>query len=73
MAPYPASGLTGGMAHGGHSHRENYEFISVKGPALASTFCRGLDLHPGDLDPAVHGGHTLKTALGGCIPEFSYP
>jgi hypothetical protein len=37
-----------------------------------STFSHGLDLCPRDLDPVVHGGHTLRTALGGNILEFTY-
>ena len=50
------------MANNGHIHHKNYELIS-----------RGLDLHPRNLDPAVHGGHTFGTTLGGCILEFTYP
>ena len=33
MAPRTAGELTGRMAHGGHIRRNNYEFISIKGPA----------------------------------------
>ena len=73
IAPRTAGGLAGGMALGGHIRRENYEFIGVKGPAPASALGRGPDFHPSDLDPVVHGGHTLRTALGGCIPEFACP
>ena len=36
MAPRTAGELAGGMAHGGHIGHKNYEFISIKGPALAS-------------------------------------
>ena len=60
------------MAHGGHIYHKNYEFIGAKGPAPMSTFSHGPDLHPRDLDPAVHDGHSLGTALGGYIPEFTY-
>ena len=73
MAPRTAGGLAGRMAHGGHIRRENYEFIDVKGPTPASALGRGPNFHPSDLDPVVHGGHTLRAALGGCIPEFTYP
>ena len=36
MAPCTTGGLARGMAHDGHIRNENYEFIAVKGPALAS-------------------------------------
>ena len=55
------------------STAKNYEFIGVKGPVPASAFSRDPDLDPRDLDPTVHGGHTLRTALGGSILEFTYP
>ena len=73
MAPRTADGLARGMAHGGHIRHKNYEFIGAKGPAPTSAFSRGPDLHSGDLDPTVHGGQTLRTALRVCIPEFTYP
>ena len=72
MAYHIACGLTRGMAHGDHIRHKNYEFISAKGPAPTTAFSRGLDLHPRDLDPVVPRGHTLGTALGGCILEFTY-
>jgi hypothetical protein len=72
MAPRTVSGLAQGMAHDGHIRRKNYEFIGAKGLAPMSTFSRGPDLHPRDLDPTAHGGHTLRTALRGCILEFTY-
>jgi hypothetical protein len=72
MAPRTVGGLTRGMAHDGHICHENYEFISAGGPAPEFAFRRALDLHFGDLDPVVYGGHTLRTALGGSIPEFTY-
>ena len=72
MASCTAGGLARGMAHGGHNHHDNYEFVNIKGLASASAFSCGLDLHPRDLDPVIHGGHTLKTALGGYIPKFTY-
>ena len=31
MAPRTNGGLAGGMAYGGHIHRENYGFIGAKG------------------------------------------
>jgi hypothetical protein len=60
------------MAHVNHIRYKNYEFISIEGPALVSTFSHGPNLYPGDLDPVVHGGHTLRTAPGGNILEFTY-
>ena len=72
MAPYTTGGLAGGMALGGHIRRENYEFIGVKGPLPTSAFSCGLDLCPRGLDPVIHGEHTFRTLLGGCIPEFTY-
>ena len=72
MAPRTAGGLARGMAHGGHIRHENYEFIGVKGPPPASIFSHGPDLHSGDLDSMVHGGHTLRTALGGYILECTH-
>jgi hypothetical protein len=44
MAPRTAGGLAGGMAHGGHIRRENYEFIGVKGPTPVFAYNRGPDL-----------------------------
>ena len=72
MAPRTVSGFARVMAHGGHIHHGNPEFIDIKGPAPTSAFGRGLDLHPGDLDPMAYGRHTLGTALRGCMPEFTY-
>ena len=72
MAPRTVGGLARGMAHDGHIHHENHEFIGVEGLAPASTFSRGPDLHSGDLDPMAYGGHTLETALSGSILEFTY-
>jgi hypothetical protein len=51
---------------------KNYEFTGDGGPAPTSAFSRAPDLCFGDLDPAVYGGHTLKTTLSGSIPEFTY-
>jgi hypothetical protein len=59
MAPRTAGGLACRMAHSGHICHKNYEFISAKGLAPTSAFGHGLNLQPRDLDPAVHGGHTL--------------
>ena len=72
MAPRTVGGLAHGMAHGSHICCENHEFIGVKGPAPSPAFSRGSDLHPRDLDTAVHGGHTPGTALRGYILEFTY-
>ena len=72
MAPRTASGLARGMANGGHIHHKNYEPIGAKGPAPASAYSRGSDLHPGNLDPVAHDGHTLRTPLRGYILEFTY-
>jgi hypothetical protein len=72
MAPCTVGGLARRMAHGGHIHHENYEFISTEGSAPTSAFSHGRDLRPGDLDPAFQGRHTLKIALSDSIPEFTY-
>jgi hypothetical protein len=60
------------MANGDHIHHENYEPIGAKGLALASAYSLSSDLHPRNLDPNAHGGHTLGTPLRGCILEFTY-
>ena len=73
MAPRTVGGLAGGMAHGSHIHRENYGFIGTKGPAPASASGHSMDLHLGNLSSVAHGGHTPRTTLEGCIPEFIYP
>ena len=73
MAPRTAGGLTRGMANDGHIHHKNYEPVGAKGPAPMSAYSRGSDLHPRNLDPVAHSGHTLGTPLRGCIPEFTYP
>ena len=72
MAPRTAGGLAGGIARGGHIHRENYGFIGANGPAPVSTISHSLDLHLGNLSSMARGGHTPKTTLGGYIPEFIY-
>jgi hypothetical protein len=72
MAPRTVGGLAHRMAHGGHIHHENYKFIGAEGSAPASAFSHGRDLRPRDLDPAFHGRHTLRIALSGSIPEFTY-
>jgi hypothetical protein len=73
MAPRTIGGLTGGMAHGGYMHHENYEFIGANGPAPASAISHSLDHHLGNLSSVAHGGHTPEIALRGCIPEFTNP
>jgi hypothetical protein len=72
MAPRTVGGLAGGMAHGGHIYRENYEFTDVEGVAPTSTVSRTPELRSRDLDPMVYGGHALRTALSGSIPEYTY-
>ena len=72
MAPRTAGGLAGGMAHGGHIHRKNYEFISIKGPAPATAHGYDPNLYHRDPRHVAHSGHTLGTALGGSILEFTY-
>ena len=71
MAPRTAGELTGGMAHGGHIRRKNYEFISVKRPAPAFAYSHGLAFHHGNLDPMIYDGHTHRTALRGSILELT--
>ena len=72
MTSRTVGGLARGMAHGGHIHHENHEFIGIEGPAPTSIFSHSQVLHPGDLDPVAYEGHTLGTALSGCILEFTY-
>jgi hypothetical protein len=72
MAPRTVGGLAGGMAHGGHIHLENYEFTGVRGPVPPSTFSHNPDLRYRDLDPAIYGERTLRTALSGSILEYTY-
>ena len=72
MAPLTTGGLAGGMAHGSHIHHETYGFIGANRPTPTSAFNRILDLRPGDLDPAVYGGHTFRTILSDSILEFTY-
>ena len=72
MDPHTIGGLAGGMAHGGHIRRENYEFTGVGGPAPMFAFSRIPDLRSGDLDPVVYGRRTLRTTLSGSILESTY-
>ena len=72
MAPLTTGGLAGGMAHGSHIHHETYGFIGANRPTPTSAFSRSLDFHLRNLGPTTYGGHTLGTAHGGCIPEFTY-
>ena len=72
MAPRTVGGLAGGMAHGCHIRRENYEFTDVKEPAPASTYYHDPNLRHGYLSPVARGGHTLGTAPDGSIPRFTY-
>jgi hypothetical protein len=44
----------------------------TKGPAPASTLGHGPDFHLENLGLAAYDGRTLRTAHGGCIPEFTY-
>jgi hypothetical protein len=55
----------------GHILLGNHAVNHTKGPAPAA-FNRGPDLHSRGLDYVIHDGHTLRTPLGGCIPEFTY-
>ena len=72
MVPRTAGGLTNGMAHGDHIHRENYRFIGANGPVLVSAISHSSDLHLRNLSSMAHGRHTLGTILEGCILEFTY-
>ena len=72
MAPRTVGGLAIGMAHGGHIHSENYEFTSIKGPTPMSSYGHGPNLRHGDLGYVSRHRHTLRTAPGGCILEFTY-
>jgi hypothetical protein len=72
MAPPTTRGLAGGMAHGDHICRENYEFTGIGRLALASAFSCIPDLCSRDLDLVVYDGRTLETTLSGSIPEYTY-
>ena len=54
-------------------HHKNYEFVSIKGPAPASARGYEPNLCHGDPGHVAHSGHTLKTAFGGSILEFTHP
>jgi hypothetical protein len=73
MAPRTAGELAGGMAHDGHIHRKNYEFISTKGLAPAPAYSYDPNLCHGDPGRVACSEHTLRTASGGSILEFTYP
>ena len=73
MASHTIGGLAGGMARGGHIHRENYGFIGSKGSVPTSAFSRSPNFHLGNLGPTAHDGHTPGIAHRGCIMEFTYP
>ena len=60
------------MAHCGHIHRKNYEFISIKGPAPATARDYDPNLCHRDLGHVALSGHTLRTASDGSILEFTY-
>ena len=61
--------LTQGMASTGHILLGNYTVNLTKGSTPVAALSCDPDLCPIGLDPTVHGGHTLGTVLGGCIPE----
>jgi len=71
MAPRNVGELASGMAHDGHIHRKNHEFISIEGLAPMSTFSHSPDLRSRDLDPMAYGRHTLGTAHGGRIQKLT--
>jgi hypothetical protein len=73
MAPRTVGGFAGGMARGGHIHRENHGFISANGPAPVSAISQSIDLPLKNLSSVALGGHAPGTTLGGCIPEYTYP
>ena len=60
------------MASISHILLGNHVVNHTKGPTPASALSCDPDLRPEGLDPAIHGGHTLRTALGGCIPECTH-
>ena len=55
MAPHTVSGLARRMAHGGHIHHKNREFIGVGWLVPTSAFSHGPDLCSRDLDLKVYG------------------
>jgi hypothetical protein len=62
-----------GMASTNHILLGNHSVNHTKGPMPVSTLSCDPDLHLEGLDPpTVHSGHTLRTALRGCIPECTY-
>ena len=72
MAPRTVGGFTCETAHGDRIHHGNPKSIGIEGLAPTSIFSHSQVLHPGDLDPVAYEGHTLGTALSGCILEFTY-
>jgi hypothetical protein len=52
------------MALTSHILLGNHAVNHTKGPALASTFNHGPDLHLKNLGPAAYSGHSLGTAIG---------
>jgi len=73
MAPRTASELVGGMAHDNHIRRKNYEFISIIGLAPATARSYDPNLYHRDPGHVARSGHTLETASGGSVLEFTYP
>ena len=73
MTPCTTGELAGGMAHGGHIYRKNYEFISIKGLAPVTACGYDPNLYHRDPRHVARSGHTLGTTSGGSILEFTYP
>jgi hypothetical protein len=61
-----------GMASTGHILLGNHAVNRTERPTPVSVLSCDPDLRPVGLDPVVHSGHTLKTALGGCILECTH-
>jgi hypothetical protein len=64
--------LAQGMASTSHILLGNHAVNRTERPTPVSILSCDPDLHPIGLDPAVHTGRTLETALGGCIPECTH-
>jgi hypothetical protein len=60
------------MASTSHILSRNHAVNLTKGLVPVSALGHGPDIHLKNLRPVARGGHTLKTALGGCILEFIY-
>jgi hypothetical protein len=72
MAPCTIDGFAHRTAPGGRIHQGNPEFTNVDGLALTFTFGPGQVFYSEVPNSEAYGGHALKRASRGRIPEFTY-